>query len=99
MNQAYAHPFTRTDRSPTAIWWWTLDRVTLALALILLALGFFFSFSSSPVAAQHIASHDDFYYTKRHFVFVILTAGLMVATSVSLVAALLSMVALLKVMG
>eukprot|EP01042_Synura_sphagnicola_P026028 gene26028-33509_t len=47
MTQAYASPFSRTDRSPTAMWWWTLDRVTLALALILLILGFFFSFSSS----------------------------------------------------
>lgn len=81
MTQAYAHPFTRTDRSPAAIWWWTLDRVTLALALILLLLGFFFSFSSSPVAAQHVASHDDFYYTKRHFFFMILTAISMVAIS------------------
>jgi cell division protein FtsW len=81
MAHAYAHPFTRTDRSPTAIWWWTLDRVTLTLALILLVLGFFFSFSSSPVAAPHISHYDTFYYTKRHFVFALLTAAGMVAIS------------------
>ena len=81
MTQAYAHPFTRTDRSPTAIWWWTLDRVTLTLALILLVLGFFFSFSSSPVAAPHTDAYDPFYYTKRHFVFALLTACGMITIS------------------
>ncbi|MDI7773747.1 putative peptidoglycan glycosyltransferase FtsW [Asticcacaulis sp. EMRT-3] len=81
MNQVSAHPFTRTDRSPTAIWWWTLDRVTLALVLILMVLGFFFSFSTSPVAVLHIGSPDDFYYTKRQFVFVLLTMGCMIAVS------------------
>ncbi len=81
MPQAYAHPFTRTDRSPTAMWWWTLDRVTLALVLVLLVLGFFFSFSSSPVAAPHTASYDPFYYTKRHFVFALATAVFMIAVS------------------
>lgn len=81
MPQAYAHPFTRTDRSATAMWWWTLDRVTLALVLILLLLGFFFSFSSSPVAAPHTSDYDPFYYTKRHFFFAILTAGVMITIS------------------
>ena len=81
MPQAYAHPFTRTDRSATAMWWWTLDRVTLALVLVLLLLGFFFSFSSSPVAAPHAGSYDPFYYTKRHFFFALLTAGMMIAIS------------------
>ncbi|ESQ93288.1 cell division protein FtsW [Asticcacaulis sp. AC460] len=81
MTQAYAHPFTRTDRSPTAMWWWTLDRVTLALVLILLMLGFFFSFSSSPVAAPHTDPYDAFYYTKRHFLFAILTAAGMITVS------------------
>ncbi len=81
MTQAYAHPFTRTDRSPTAMWWWTLDRVTLTLVMILLILGFFFSFSSSPVAAPHTDNYDAFYYTKRHFVFALLTMGGMVAIS------------------
>jgi len=74
MAHSYAHPFTRTDRSPTAIWWWTLDRVTLTLTLILLVLGFFFSFSSSPIAAPHTSHYDAFYYTKRHFVFALMTA-------------------------
>ena len=81
MPQAYAHPFTRTDRSATAMWWWTLDRVTLALVLILLLLGFFFSFSSSPIAAPHTGSYDPFYYTKRHFFFALLTAGMMITIS------------------
>ncbi len=81
MTQAYAHPFTRTDRSATAMWWWTLDRVTLSLVFILLLLGLFFSFSSSPVAAPHTEAYDPFYYTKRHFVFALLTAGSMVAIS------------------
>ena len=81
MPSAYAHPFTRTDRSPTAMWWWTVDRVTLSLILILLLLGFFFSFSSSPVAAPHTSDYDAFYYTKRHFLFALMTSGLMVAVS------------------
>ena len=81
MSQAYAHSFSRTDRSPTAMWWWTLDRVTLALVLILLLLGFFFSFSSSPVAAPHTSNYDPFYYTKRHFFFALGTATMMILIS------------------
>lgn len=81
MTQAYAHPFTRTDRSPTAMWWWTLDRVTLSLVLLLLLLGFVFSFSSSPAAAPHIGSEDPIYYTKRHLVFAVMTACGMITIS------------------
>ncbi len=81
MTQAYAHPFTRTDRSATAMWWWTLDRVTLTLVLILLLLGFFFSFSSSAVAAHNTGADDPFYFTKRHFIFALLAGAGMVAIS------------------
>ena len=61
MAHAYAHPFTRTDRSPTAIWWWTLDRVTLTLALILLVLGFFVFVFLVADAWRHKRRHR-----KRH---------------------------------
>ncbi len=81
MSQAYAQPFTRTDRSPTAMWWWTLDRVTLTLVLVLLTLGFFFSFSSSPTAAEHIHIDDSLRFTKRHFLFAIASAGVTVMVS------------------
>ncbi len=80
-SQSYTAPFTRTDRSPVAMWWWTLDRVTLAIMLVLLLLGFFFSFSSSPVAAPHTDHYDPFYYTKRHFFFAGATAAVMIMIS------------------
>ncbi|CAL4866759.1 putative peptidoglycan glycosyltransferase FtsW [Asticcacaulis sp. MM231] len=44
-------------------------------------LGFFFSFSSSPVAAPHVSHYDTFYYTKRHFVFALMTAAGMIMIS------------------
>ncbi|MEM9965126.1 MAG: putative peptidoglycan glycosyltransferase FtsW [Asticcacaulis sp.] len=81
MPQGYAHPFTRTDRSPLAIWWWTVDRVTLASVLLLIFAGLVFSFSSSPVAAPKIGSANDFYYTQRHLIFAVASATLMISVS------------------
>jgi cell division protein FtsW len=81
ITQAYAHPFTRTDKSPLAVWWWTVDRVTLAFVLLLITLGVIFSFSSSPAAAAHLGSYNPFYYTARQFMFALLAVALIASVS------------------
>jgi cell division protein FtsW len=81
MSGGFAHPFTRTDRSPLAIWWWTVDKLTLAFVLLLILSGLIFSFSSSPVAAPKIGSANDFYYTQRHLLFAVCSIALMIGVS------------------
>lgn len=81
LTKSYAHPFNRTDRSPLAMWWWQLDHATFGAILFLLLAGFVFSFSSSPEAASDNRIADAFFYTKRHFAFMIISVGAMVSIS------------------
>ena len=77
----YAHPFTRTDRSAIAIWWWTVDRTTLTCVASLILAGVIFSFSSSPIAAPKTEAFNPLYYTIRHFIFAVMALSLIVSVS------------------
>lgn len=77
----FIHPFTRTDKSPMAVWWWTVDRVSLAVVILLIMSGVIFSFSSSPIAAPKVENFNPFYYTQRHLVFALMAVGVIVAIS------------------
>ena len=46
--------FSRTNRSPLAQWWWTIDRPMVLGVLALLAFGYLMAFAASPAVAQHI---------------------------------------------
>ena len=81
MNTAYAHPFTRTDRSATAQWWWTVDRLTLGLVCLMILAGLIFSFSSSPIAAPKTEIPNPFYYTQRHFIFALMAVAMIASVS------------------
>ncbi|WP_298324260.1 putative peptidoglycan glycosyltransferase FtsW [Asticcacaulis sp.] len=81
MNTGFAHPFTRTDRSPLAMWWWTVDKLTLGFVLLLIFAGLVFSFSSSPVAAPKVGIANEFYFTQRHVLFAFASVGLMLGIS------------------
>jgi cell division protein FtsW len=59
---------SRTDRSPLAEWWWTVDRAMLSLVLVLFLTGFVLSFAASPPVAErlgldpmHFVIHHAFY--------------------------------------
>ncbi len=79
---SFAHPFARTDRSPLAQWWWTVDRGVLAAVGVLIFLGVALSFASSPAAVgAGEGAHDPFHYAWRMCVFAGAAATVMLATS------------------
>ena len=70
MSQSYAHPFSRSDQSVLARWWWTVDRPLLVAALALMFIGVVLSFASSPAAILADESiSNPFHYSYRMMVF------------------------------
>jgi cell division protein FtsW len=74
--------FSRSDRSPLAEWWRTVDKGLIAAALILLAAGMVLSLAAGPAAAAKIGYDDPFHFVWRQAVFVVLSSGLLVGSSV-----------------
>jgi cell division protein FtsW len=74
--------FSRSDRSPLAEWWRTIDKGLIAAALILLGAGMVLSLAAGPAAAAKIGYDDPFHFVYRQAVFAILSAGLLVGSSV-----------------
>lgn len=60
---------SRTDKSPLSEWWWTVDKVLLTSVLLLMLAGIVLSFAASPPQAARMELGDDFYFVKRHGVF------------------------------
>ena len=71
---------SRLDRSPVAIWWWTVDRWFLAAFLSLMGLGIVLSFAASPAVAERIGL-DSFHFVTRQIMFMIPALGAMLAVS------------------
>ena len=61
---------SRTDKSPVATWWWTIDRWFLAAFLSLMVLGVVLSFAASPAVAERIGL-DSFHFATRQIFFMI----------------------------
>ncbi len=74
--------FSRSDRSPLAEWWRTVDKGLIAAALILLGAGMVLSLAAGPAAAAKIGYDDPYHFVYRQAVFVLLSAGLLVGSSV-----------------
>ena len=74
--------FSRSDRSPLAEWWRTVDKGLIAAALILLAAGMILSLAAGPAAAAKIGYDDPYHFVYRQAVFVLLSAGLLLGSSV-----------------
>lgn len=70
----------RTDRSPIAEWWWTIDRLTLAAVLTLMVSGVIFLLAASPAVALRF-HYDTFHFVERQMVFIPPALMLMVAVS------------------
>ncbi|GGZ28735.1 FtsW/RodA/SpoVE family cell cycle protein [Asticcacaulis endophyticus] len=81
MATGFAQAFSRTDRRPMAMWWWTVDRATMVMVASLIIVGLLFSFSSSPVAAAKIGAHSPIYFTQRHILFAVAAISVMMAIS------------------
>lgn len=73
--------FRRSDRSPLAEWWRTVDKGLMAAALILLGAGLVLSLAAGPAAAARIGYDDPFHFVYRQVVFAIAAALLLVASS------------------
>ncbi len=74
--------FSRSDRSPLAEWWRTVDKGLIAAALILLGAGMVLSMAAGPAAAAKIGYDDPYHFVWRQAVFVILSGGLLIGSSV-----------------
>lgn len=73
--------FRRSDTSPLAEWWRTVDKGLIAAALILLGAGLVLSLAAGPAAASRIGYDDPFYFVYRQAVFVIAAAVVLLASS------------------
>jgi cell division protein FtsW len=71
---------SRTQRTPFAEWWWTVDRLTLAAIGALMLAGVVLSLAASPPVAGRLGL-DPFYFVNRHILFLVPT--LIVLLSVS----------------
>src|SRR3954447_18177524 len=71
---------SRTQRTPFAEWWWTVDRLTLAAIGGLMLAGVVLSLAASPPVAGRLGL-DPFYFVNPHILFLIPT--LIVLLSVS----------------
>jgi len=76
-----AHAFSRSDRSPIGVWWWTIDRWLLGVVAVLIALGVMMSFSASPAAAARMNVGDPFHFAVRQCVFAAAAAVILIGVS------------------
>ncbi len=72
--------FSRMDRSFLGVWWWTVDRAMLGAIIALLVFGLALVTSASPSVAQKIGA-SDYYFIRKHMIFLIPTVFLIVAGS------------------
>ncbi len=72
--------FARTDRSPIAQWWWTVDRWTLVALLALIGFGSLLVMAASPAVAERIGA-DSLHFVKRYFAVLPLAVATMVLVS------------------
>lgn len=73
--------FRRSDKSPLAEWWRTVDKGLIAAALILLGAGMVLSLAAGPAASAKLKLDDPFYFVYRQAVFAVAATGLMVGSS------------------
>lgn len=71
---------SRTDRSPVANWWWTIDRWFLGAFLLLMGLGVVLSFAASPAVADRIGL-SSFHFVTRQIVYMLPAVVVMIGVS------------------
>jgi len=74
--------FSRTDRSVIGLWWWTVDRWTLAALVALMLMGGLLVLAASPAVALRLKL-DSFYLVRHHFAVLVPAALIMFAISLS----------------
>jgi cell division protein FtsW len=71
---------SRAERGPLAEWFWTIDRLFLAVFVLLLGIGFMLSFAASPAVAERIGL-DQFHFVERHGLFMLPSLAVMFGLS------------------
>ena len=70
----------RSDRSPVAEWWRTVDRWFLFAFIALIGFGIVLSFAASPDVAERIGL-DTFHFVERHAMFIVPAIAMMIGVS------------------
>lgn len=73
--------FRRSDTSPLAEWWRTVDKGLIAAALMLLAAGMVLSLAAGPAAAARQDINDPFHFVYRQAAFVAAAIGVLLGSS------------------
>lgn len=74
--------FSRTDKSFLGQWWWTVDRVTLALLLTICLFGIVLVTAASPAVADRIGASPN-HFIIRHMVFLVPSVFLLIGLSMA----------------
>jgi cell division protein FtsW len=72
--------FARTDRSVLGLWWWTVDRWTLAALAALVFVGALLVLAASPAVALRLKL-DSFYLVRHHFALLLPAIAIMLSVS------------------
>jgi cell division protein FtsW len=72
--------FTRADRSMVGLWWWTVDRWTLAAIGALMFMGAILVLAASPAVATRIGL-DSFHMVRQHYVMLPVAFAVVVGVS------------------
>lgn len=72
---------SRLDNSPLARWWWTIDRVSLALIAVIVMIGFVLVLAAGPAAAARLRIADSFHFPVRQLFFLGPALALMIGVS------------------
>ena len=72
--------FSRQSHNAVVKWLWTVDKVTLFVALALLVIGVILDITASPAIARKLKL-DDFALVRKQIKFVVLSCGIMLGMS------------------
>jgi len=71
---------SRTERTPFAAWWWTVDRLMLLALITLMLAGIILSLAASPPVALRLKL-DPFFFFNRHALYLLPALAVMLVTS------------------
>jgi cell division protein FtsW len=71
---------SRTERTPFAAWWWTVDRLMLLALITLMLAGIILSLAASPPVAVRLGL-DAFFFVNRHVLYLLPALVIMIGTS------------------
>jgi cell division protein FtsW len=74
--------FTRVDRRPVALWWWTIDRWTVGALVLLIGFGAVMSMAASPPVALRLG-YAPWHFVNRQLAAVPLALAIMFAASLA----------------